>query len=1061
MNFESILRHKIIIAVVVLILCVLGVTAVLNVPVQMIPDLEVRTINVDTSWTGATPQDVEKEILIEQEQYLRTLPNLRRMVSTAGSGHGNITLEFPFGTDINEALIRTNNALSQVSNYPENVDPPALTTFSPSNEAFMYFRLGALPESGLNLNLAMMHDFLEDKVRPRLERVSGISLVELNGVAEHQVRIQIDPYRLAERGLDMTDVRDALRARNIDQSAGDLDNGKHRVLMRSIGRFKDPAEIGELIVAEREGTLIRLSELADIELSHHEINNLAYYDGDPALILSLRRETGSNVIETKYAVLDETEALNREVLAPAGLELTLFSDDTRYVEQSVGNVWKNLMIGAVLAALMMYTFLRSIRTTFTGVIAIPICTIAAFVGLLLAGRTLNVISMAGVAFAIGMTLDNTIVVLESIIQARQRGMKRFEAAVAGVNRVWGAVLACSLTTVLVFAPILFIKEEAGQLYSDIAIAISASILASMAAAVTVVPVLSVYLMPLPPVQEGVRKNAFDRIGDKLGWFNQSTLRRLFMLAGTIVICAMSLVWLTPPAEYLPEGEEARVFAFMSAPPGYNLNEMDKIAKELAQGLKLHIDQEPELFSSGKSEMPGLDFFSVLVDPQSIVVMTEPKNADEIEPLIGSLQKLLKSRPGMQVFATRGSIISDDEGGTRSINLDISGTDLAEIYHVAGLAFARAENIFHGAQVDSEPGSLTLDQPMLELRPRWERIAEVGLDAERFGYSVAALSDGAYADDMILNDRRVDIYLFSNAGNKQQVGNLPDLPIATPTGSVLPLSALAELHKTTDTDSIRRLDGRRTVTLRIVPPRSVALETGVARVRADLIDAMRNEGEIPQNVTIAISGASNQLDATREAVSDNFLIAVILSYLMLVAIFRHWGRPLFVMASVPMGLVGGIIGLALLNSIGSMLGMIGLSPVQQPFDMITLLGFLVLLGTVVNNPILIVEETYKLLEEGAQSITEAVDGAVRIRMRAIILSSLTTIMGLAPLVLIPGAGVELYRGLGAVVLFGVAFSTFVTVTFLPCLIVTVLDIQKYVRKTWFKNLLETEGQASAD
>jgi len=1056
MNFESILKHNIIIAVVVLILCVLGIAAALNLPVQMIPDLEVRTINVDTNWPGATPQDVEKEILIEQEQYLRTLPNLRRMVSTAGLGHGNITLEFTFGVDINEALILTNNALSQVSNYPENVDPPALTTFSPSDEAFMYFRLGARSDSGLNLNLAMMHDFLEDNVRPRLERVSGISLVELSGVAEHQVRIKIDPYRLAERGLDMTDVRDALRARNIDQSAGALDNGKHRVLMRSVGRFKEPAEIGELIAAERKGSVIRLSDLADIELSHYKINNLAYFNGVPSLILSLRRETGSNVIKTKYAVMDEIKALNREILTPAGLELTLISDDTRYVERSVANVWQNLMLGAVLAALMMYAFLRSVRTTFTGVIAIPICTIASFVGLLLAGRTLNVISMAGVAFAIGMTLDNTIVVLESIIQARQRGMKRFEAAVAGVSRVWSAVLACSLTTVLVFAPILFIQEKAGQLYSDIAIAISASILASMAAAVTVVPALSVYLMPAPSVQDTVRNRTFGRVTDKLGWFNQGPLRRISMLTGTVVICAMSLVWLTPPAEYLPEGEEAKVFAFMTAPPGYNLNEMDKIAKELAQELKHHIDQDSGQFPNGGSQMPRLDFFAVLVDPQSIMVMTEPKYVGEIEPLIGSLQKLLKSWPGMQVFATRGSIISDDEGGSRSINLDISGTDLAQIYHVGRLAFARAEKIFQGAQVESEPGSLTLDQPMLALKPRWERIAEVGLNAERFGYAVAALSDGAYADDMILNDRRVDIYLFSKAGNKQEISNLPDLPIATPTGGVLPLSALAEFHKTTDTDTIRRLDGRRTVTLRIVPPRSVALETGVARVRADLIEAMRNEGEIPQNVTVTISGASNQLDTTREAVSDNFLIAVILSYLMLVAIFRHWGRPLLVMASVPMGLVGGILGLAILNSLGSMLGMIGLPPIQQPFDVITILGFLVLLGTVVNNPILIVEETYKLLEKGAESIIEAVNGAVHTRIRAIILSSLTTIIGIAPLILIPGAGVELYRGLGAVVLFGVVFSTFVTLTFLPCLIVTVLNIQKYVGETWFKNPLEAEG-----
>ncbi len=1050
MRFEYILRHNTLIAVIVLILCVLGITAALNVPVQMIPDLEVRTINVDTHWPGATPQDVEKEILIEQEQYLRTLPNLRRMVSTANSGHANIALEFPFGVDINEALIRTNNALSQVSGYPENVDPPALTTFSSSDNAFMYFRIGARAESGLDLDLPMLRDFLEDNVRPRLERVPGVSIVEVNGVAERQIRIEVNPYRLAERGLDMADVRDALRARNSDQSAGDLDSGKNRVLVRSIGRFKEPGDIGNLIVARRQGTLIRLAEVAEIKVSHHEINNLAFFNGEPSLILSVRRETGSNVIQTKYAVLPEVEAINREVMEPAGLEIKLTVEDAHYVEKSVANIWSNLMIGAALAAFMMYAFLRSIRTTLTGVIAIPICTIAAFVGLLLAGRTLNVISMAGVAFAIGMTVDNTIVVLESIIQARQRGLKRFEAAVAGIGRVWPAVLACSLTTVLVFAPILFIKEEAGQLYSDIAVAISASILASIAAAVTVVPALSAHLIPSQSVQNTVGYASFNRIGHRLGWFNRSPLRRALMLIGTVVMCGLVVLLFTPPAEYLPEGEEARIFAFMTAPPGYNLTEMKKITQGLIEDLRSHMDNAPERFDRGETDMPAIQKYTMLVDTQSIMIIIDPENPKHVEPMISALQARFLSWPGMRVFATRGSIISSNDGGSRTINLNISGADLTEIYHVAGLAYARATNMFDGAQVDSQPGSLSLDQPMLELKPHWERLAEVGLDAERFGYSVAALSDGAYADEMILNDRRVDIYLFSDAGSRQQANRLGDLPVATPSGTVLPLSALADLQQTTNADSIRRLDGRRTVTLSIIPPRSVALETGVARVRSDLIEAMRINGEIPQGVAINISGASNQLDAMRDAISENFVIAVLLSYLMLVAIFGHWGRPLFVMASVPTGLVGGIIGLALLNKVGSMLDMVGGTSIHQPFDMITLLGFLVLLGTVVNNPILIVQETYKLMEEGAGSIIAAVNGAVRIRLRAILMSSLTTICGIAPLVLIPGEGVELYRGLGAVVLFGVAFSTLVTLTFLPCLMVTVMDLQKRVARVLYKH-----------
>ncbi|MCB1641689.1 MAG: efflux RND transporter permease subunit, partial [Xanthomonadales bacterium] len=412
-GFHRLLRHGTLIAVAVLILCVLGLVAALRVPVQMIPDLEVRTISIDTGWPGATPQDVEQEILLEQEQYLRTLPNLRRMVSSASTGRARITLEFPFGVDINEALIRTNNALSQVRAYPENVDQPRLSTSSFSANAFMFFRIAALPGGpGEDLDLDMLGDYLEDEVRPRLERVPGVALIDISGTSQRQVRIEVDPQRLAQRGLGLAQVRQALRSRNRDVSAGDLDSGKRSYLLRTVGRFADVAELGDLILAERAGSVLRLRDVAEIRLDHFELRDLSFYNGRPSLGLSVRREPGSNVIQIKRDLLPEVEQVNVDLLRPMGLELSLSSDDVRYVEQSVANVWTNLALGALLATLVMYAFLRSGRATLIGVIAIPICTVAAFVGLLAAGRTLNVISLAGVAFAIGMTLDNTIVVLE-------------------------------------------------------------------------------------------------------------------------------------------------------------------------------------------------------------------------------------------------------------------------------------------------------------------------------------------------------------------------------------------------------------------------------------------------------------------------------------------------------------------------------------------------------------------------------------------------------------------------------------------------------------------------
>jgi multidrug efflux pump subunit AcrB len=1026
MGFETLLRHGTLIAVSVLVLCILGTAAALRVPVQMIPDLEVRTISVQTRWPGATPQDVEQEILLEQEQYLRTLPNLSRMVSSASTGSASIELEFPFGVDINEALIRTSNALSQVSNYPENVDQPSLSTSSFSDNAFMYFRIGARSDSPIELDLDMMRDYVEDFVRPRMERVEGVALVQVGGGSERQVRIEVDPSRLAERGLTLAQVRDAVRARNRDTSGGDLDAGKRRYLLRTVGRVRDVAALEELVVANRGDSLVRLRDIASVRLDHFERRELSFNNGKPALSLSIRREPGSNVIAIKRAMLPAVDDINRDLLAPIGLELTLSSDDARYVEDSVANVWTNLALGALLATLVMFAFLRSRPQTLTGVVAIPISTIAAFVGLLLAGRTLNVISLAGVAFAIGMTVDNTIVVLESIDQARRRGLGRMEAAIAGVRRVWPAVLASTLTTVMVFAPILFIVEEAGQLYSDIAIAISASILASLAVAVTVVPALAGRLAFGLQDQRTVPGQAlFDRIGARVEWLCGTGRRRVPVLAGTVLFCGGALWWLTPPAEYLPEGEEPKTFARMIAPPGYNLAEMEGIARELMAELGPHVQADPAAFEAGDTDMPPLAYYNLSASPGGLRIIAEPVDPADIEATMDALDRRFLAYPGMRAFASRGSIISSNDGGSRSINLDISGVELTELYAVAERAYARAEALFPDARIGSDPSSLTLDQPLVELHPRWERLAEVGYDAAGFGFAVAALSDGAFVDELILGDDKVDIYLFGGSGT-QQLDALRELPVATPSGAVLPLSALADLRESADTDTIRRLDGRRTVTLNIVPPRGIALETGVQRVRDELLEPMRRAGEIPPEVAVEISGASDQLEATREAVSGNFAIALLLCYLLLVAIFRHWGRPLFVLATVPLGIAGGIIGLAVLNLF-----------VAQPFDMITLLGFLVLLGTVVNNPILIVDEAYQRVAEGAPSAAEAVAGAVQSRLRPILMSTTTTLFGLAPLVLIPGAGTELYRGLGAIVLFGLAFSTLVTLTFLPCLLVAVL------------------------
>jgi len=1057
--FDALVRRGTLTTVVALILCVVGVAAAFRIPVQMIPDLEVRTITVQTNWPGATPQDIEKEILIEQEEYLRSIPSLERIVSRASSGDAEIELEFPYDVDITQTLIRVNNALTQVPDYPANVDQPRVYATSFSSNHFMYFRVSPLEGNPRGLDMDMMRDFIDDNVRTRMETVPNVSRVELWGGAARQIQVLLDPAALAERNITLTEVRDALRQRNRDVSAGEIESGKRRYLLRTVGRFSDVEAIRDLIIRRDDNSVIRLSDISTVRFDHFEISNKSYVNGLPVIALAVRREAGANVIDIKYDMIAEMKAINREVLKPAGMKMELTAEDAGYVEASIRNVWTNLGIGAVLATLVMFAFLRSSRATMVGVIGIPLCTIAAFIGLLFAGRTINVISLAGIAFAIGMTLDNSIVVLESIDIERRRGLSKLRAAVEGVRKVWPAVVASTFTTVLVFVPILFIQEEAGQLYSDVAVAVAASILASMLVAITIIPTASANISfrrrQLGENAPEPRREPF--MARAVGWMTKGRVRPLAVIAVTVAASGFIIFVLTPPASYLPEGEEPKTFATMSAPPGYNLETMSRIGQEIEAYFMPFVGDEPEKFANGESPVPAMKYLVLSISPQSLRIITEAVDKNQLGALMDAITSKYEEYPGMRAFAARGSIITSNDGGTRSVNLDISGASLAEVYSVASSAYARADQVFDNPRVRATPSTLTLSQPLVEIRPDWDRAAELGLDAGALGFSVAAMTDGAYVDEFFRQDDKIDIYFYNQSGVNADLDELGQIPLYTPAG-VVPLSSVASITETVDTSTIRRINGQRTVTLNVIPPGGVPLEVGVERVRTELVGHLRETGEIPAGVSIDISGASDQLQATQAALTNNYIIAVAIVYLLLVAIFTHWGYPLLIMTTIPLGVAGGIVGLQLLNVVGAQLPQIGLQEINQPFDMISMLGFLILMGTVVNNPILIVHRAMENVKQSGMLARDAVREAVASRLRPIAMSTITTICGLAPLVLIPGEGTELYRGVGAVVMFGILGAAIVSLTFLPALTSLVLSLSDHKRLAAME---DAEPEASAE
>ena len=1047
--FEFAVRKPIVLAVGILIICVFGVNAVYRVPKQMIPDLDARVVSVRTAWPGATPQDIEKEIIIEQEDYLKNIPNLERMISEASTGAGRIELEFAHGVDLNDVLIRVNNALAQVPDYPENVDEPRIVTTSTSNNPFMFFRITPLPGNPKNVNVSTMRDFIEDQIATRIERSAGVAEVEVWGGTDRQIKIYVDPARLAEREITIQQLRAAIRNRNRDVSGGDLDAGKRRYIVRTLGRFERVEDIESMIIARRNGVPIYLRDIGHAELDSFEIRTFSYANGVPNVTLGVRRMIGANVVSVMDDVMLAVAELNAHQLASRGLQMELTSEDVKYVKDAVNVVARNLIIGASLAIIVLYLFLASGSATLIGSIGIPICTIVAFFGLMVANRTINVISLAGIAFAIGMTLDNSIVVLENIYRHLGAGKNRLEAAIIGVREVWPAVLASTLTTVFVFLPVVFVDEEAGQLYSDIAVAIAASILMSMLVATTLVPAAAGRFLKTPSATH--ERRGLQRFGTRVGekiimivrWIIASTLRRLLLIGTVFALSAAIIFYLTPKAEYLPEGEEEKIFAFMFSPPGYNIESMHSIIRDLNADLVPYVGTDPSAFEQGEAEVPALNYLIGYARAGSVLLIPEATARSQVDDLLAAVTRRFREVPGVISFASRGSIFASNTGGSRSINLDISGTELAPLFESGFQAFIKAREIFENPQVRPQPSSLTMGQPLLEIRPDWERATELGFGTGDLGYAIWAFTDGAFVDEFFLGDDKIDMFLYSTNGVVDRPSDVDKVLLYSPDGGIVPLEAIAKVSETVNTETIRRVDGRRTITLSIIPPRDIPLELGVERVRDLIINDPDNIAAQEPDISMHISGASDRLAATRLALSDNFMVAVIVSYLLLVAIFSHWGYPLIIMLTVPIGISGGIVGLWLLNFIGQRLDLLGVATIQQPLDVITMLGFLVLIGTVVNNPILIVEKSLANLRRGL-SPKAAVLESTQARLRPIVMSTITTVCGLSPLVLNPGAGTELYRGLGAIVLFGLLFSSIVTLSFMPALLSLVLEYSRGYR-----------------
>lgn len=1016
----------------VLIAVLFGTLALSRIPIQLAPDVRKPIVVVETIWPGAAPSEIEREIVNPQEETLRGLDGLEIMTSRSRTGEASVTLEFAVGTDMSQSLLLVSNRLDRVGSYPDEASQPTLNTSGADDSPIAWVLLTA--QEGNTRPMPTYGDFLEDVIKDRIERIEGVSAVNVFGGTQRELQVVIDPQRLSRFGLTVPEVVRTLRTENISISAGDVDEGKRRYVVRTESSLNTEDAIRNVVLRSGVATggsgRVRVMDVAKVSFAYKEATSRLRFKGEAGLAFNVVRESGANVISVMEELRTVLVELQDGPLNAAGLDANQVYDETIYIQGAIDLVVQNIWIGAALAAFILLLFLRSPRATLVVSLAIPVSIVATFVVMALTGRTLNVISLAGIAFAIGMIVDAAIVVLENIFRLREAGHSRREAAYLGAKQVWGAILVSALTTVLVFIPILIMQLEAGQLFRDIAVAISVSVLLSLLVAITVIPALASRLLReddqrpmriwgVDHIARGFHKMvmAYVRITVR---FRSIGIIMVTLIAGGAAVASWTFL---PRLEYLPEGNRNLVFGLIIPPPGYNLETTETIAQRIEGVAQPLWEAAPDVQTDNGT--PTIDSFFFVATPGNSFVGAGAVDAQRAGDLIPVLSRPIFAEPGTFGFMTQPSLFGRGVGGGRTIELNVSGQDLDVILGVAGRAAGLVSQLLprsEGHQFRPIPG-LELGAPEVRLIPDRLRLADAGLDSSALAATVDAFNDGLRVAQVTIGSDRVDLVLkgdpsVTDAVRTQDVGSYP---VVTPGGQIVPVSALADVRLTAGPTEIRHRERLRTVTLEVRPSNDLPLEEAVTLLENEVVAVLQQQG-VPSDIRLSVSGTADQLSQTWSAIQINLIVALIIVFLVMAILFESFVLPLVILIAVPVAAAGGVGGLALLNTYQT-----------QPLDMLTLLGFIILVGIVVNNAILIVHQTlYHLRDEGMEPVA-AIEEATRNRIRPIFMSTLTSVMGMLPLIIFPGEGSELYRGLGAVVVGGLSMSAFLTLLTVPPLL----------------------------
>ncbi|HEX6997270.1 MAG TPA: efflux RND transporter permease subunit [Gammaproteobacteria bacterium] len=994
-----------------LIIITLGMISFRFLPVDLLPPIEFPQLNIRVNYGNVGPEEMELIVTERIENAVSGVPNLEQTFSASSEGRSNVQLRFAQGTNLDEAANDVRAALDRVrEDLPDDIEPPEIRKFDPDQQPIVI--LGARSTRPLD----QLTEILENDLMRRFQQIPGVGAIEVWGGVYREVQVDLIRDRLVATELTANDVVAAIGRENVNLPGGNVRDGLRDLYVRSLGEYTTVDQVANTVVAVVDGNPVRVKDVAEVRMGYRDLGRYVEIQDLPTIRMGIRKQSGANTVEVSRRIRQEMAEING---LRSDLELQVIRDQADFIQDSIDNVRNSAIWGGILSVIILMAFLRNGSATLIIAIAIPISIVATFGLVYFAGLTLNQMSFGGIALGVGMIVDNSIVVLENIVRQRQRGEARQAAALVGARQVTGAIIASTLTTCVIFLPVVFMQNVTAMLFTELAMVVVFALLCSLFIALTLVPMLSSRFLTVRP--EADEANRAGRLAALERWYAR-TVDHVLDRRGTVVAASAGLVivavLLLPliPFELAPETDGEQIEVSMRMDDGTNIAVMYEYVQLLDTAVQEVVSPEDVVFVTNDVRNNRASVQLTLVGPDERSARSQ-EIADRIRAHVANTipgaDINVSAESGLWILRRLFRSGGGGEGG-ESLQLQLRGYDLDVAEDITREIVNRIEAI---------PGIEDVDASNRERRPEQRivfdrrRIAELGIGVQDIATAIQTSIGGRRAGVFRVGGEEIDITVRLRPEDRFSVLDLDNITVRTAEG-ILPVSALIEQESGRGPVDVYRIDGQRVSFITANLESGVALGEAVGRIQRALADL-----PLPDGFSLSFGGEYEE----QQRAQRDFLLAIItafaLIYMVMAAQFERFIDPLIVMVSVPVAIVGVVPAMLLTGT---------------TFNLQSFMGLIMLVGIVVNNAIVLVDYINLLRREKGMPVRAAVVEAGRLRLRPILMTTGTTVLGLLPLAFAIGAGAELQAALARVVIGGLMASTLITLVLIPVIYVTVAE-----------------------